>query len=174
MFWKLEFKTEKDRSMERIFSIIKSLSRLMYWIAGIALASIVFLTVTDVILRRFRMPIDWAFEVVVLLGAIAIGFSVPQTTIDKGHVCMDFITEKLSQKWQMRFSAITRGMGIVIFAIFGWRIFPYGNNLWRSGQISPILQIPEYPVAYGIGVCCFIVCLVLFYDLVQKLKGVKF
>ena len=45
--------------MERIFSIIKSLSRLMYWIAGIALTSIVFLTVADVILRRFRMPIAW-------------------------------------------------------------------------------------------------------------------
>ena len=65
--------------MEGIFIIIRKLSRLMYWISGLALASIVFLTVADVILRRFRMPIDWALEVVVLLGAIAIGFSIPQT-----------------------------------------------------------------------------------------------
>lgn len=159
--------------MEGIFNIIKKLSRLMYWIAAVAIVSIVFLTVTDVILRRFRMPIDWAYEVVVLLGAIAIGFSVPQTTIDKGHVLMDFFTERLSSKWKRIFSTITRCLGILIFAIFGWRIFPYGNNLWRSGQVSPILLLPEYPVAYGIGICCFVVCLILFYDLVQKLKGGK-
>lgn len=159
--------------MERMFVIINTLSRLMYWIAAVAIVSIVFLTVTDVILRRFRMPIDWAFEVVVLLGAIAIGFSVPQTTIHKGHVLMDFITERLSPRWQRIFSMITRCLGIFIFAIFGWRVFPYGNNLWRSGQVSPILQLPEYPVAYGIGICCFIVCLVLFYDLVQKFKEGK-
>jgi len=159
--------------MKGLFAIIEKLSRFMYWIAAVAIVSIVFLTVTDVILRKFRMPIDWAFEVVVLLGAIAIGFSVPQTTLDKGHVCMDFVTEKLSRKWRIGFSIITRGLGIVMFAIFGWRIFPYGNNLWRSGQVSPILEMPEYPVAYGIGVCCFIVCLVLFHDLIQKLREVK-
>lgn len=142
----------------------------MYWIAAAALLSIVFLTVTDVVLRRFRMPIDWAFEVVVLLGAIAIGFSVPKTTIDKGHVLMDFVTEKLPQRWQTGFSVITRGLGIVIFAIFGWRLFPYGNNLWRSGQVTPILEVPEYPVAYGIGICCFLVCLVLLNDLAERIR----
>jgi TRAP-type C4-dicarboxylate transport system permease small subunit len=157
--------------MNGIFVIVRTLSRLMYWIAGIALAMIVFLVVADVILRRFRMPIDWALEVVVLLGAIAIGFSIPQTTIDKGHVSMDFVTERLSKRWQMIFSVITKGFGIVMFAIFGWRIFPYGNNLMRSGQVSPILEIPEYPVAYGIGICCFVVCLVLFRDLLEKIAS---
>lgn len=145
----------------------------MYWISGVALVSIVFLTVTDVILRRFRMPIDWTYEVVILLGAIAIGFSIPQTTLDKGHVLMEFLTEKLPRGWQRMFRVITRFLGVAIFAIFGWRIFSLGNNLWRSGQVSPVLQMPEYPVAYGIGVCCFIVCLVLFYDLLQKIKEVK-
>ena len=159
--------------MEGMFAIIKKLSRFMYWIAAVAIVSIVFLTVADVILRRFRMPIDWTYEVVVLLGAIAIGFSIPQTTLDKGHVLMEFLTERLPQEWQRMFSALTRFLGIAIFAVFGWRIFSLGNNLWRSGQVSPVLQMPEYPVAYGIGVCCFVVCLVLFYDLLQKIKEVK-
>jgi TRAP-type C4-dicarboxylate transport system permease small subunit len=145
----------------------------MYWIAGIALTSVVFLTVADVILRRFKMPIDWTYEVVVLLGAIAIGFSIPQTTLDKGHVLMEFLTGRLPPGWQRMFSALTRFLGMAIFAVFGWRIFSYGNNLLRSGEVSPVLQMPTYPVAYGIGVCCFVVGLVLFYDLLQKIKGVK-
>ena len=159
--------------MDKLFVIVKKLSHLMYWIAGIALASIVFLVVTDVILRRFRMPIDWTYEVVVLLGGIAVGFSLPKTTLEKGHVLREFLTEILPGKWRKLFHFITRSLGIITFAIFGWRLFPYGNNLWRTGQVSPILEMPEYPVAYGIGVCCFTVCLVLFYDLVEKLKGVN-
>jgi TRAP-type C4-dicarboxylate transport system permease small subunit len=84
---------------------------------------------------------------------------------------MDFLTEKLPRRWQRVFIFVTRFLAMALFAIFGWRIFLLGNNLWRSGQVSAVLQIPEYPVAYGIGVCCFIQCLILFYDLVQKSKG---
>jgi TRAP-type C4-dicarboxylate transport system permease small subunit len=145
----------------------------MYWVASVALTSIVFLTVADVILRRFKMPIDWAYEVVILLGAIAIGFSIPQTTLDKGHVLMEFLTGRLPQGWQRILNALTRFLGIAIFAVFGWRIFSYGNNLSKSGEVSPVLQMPTYPVAYGIGVCCFVVCLVLFYHLLQKIKEAK-
>jgi len=145
----------------------------MYWIATVALASIVLLQVADVILRRFRMPIDWAYEIVVLLGAIAIGFSIPQTTLDKGHVFMEFLIKKLPQGWRKIFNIVTRCFGMILFAIFGWRIFSYGNNLSKSGEVSPVLQLPTYPVAYGIGVCCFVVCIVLFYDLLQKTKEAK-
>ena len=74
-------------------SFILAISRFMYWVAGAALASIVLLTVTDVVLRRFRMPIDWAFEVVVMLAAIVISFALPQSTIEKGHVLTDFLIE---------------------------------------------------------------------------------
>jgi len=159
--------------MEKTFSIVRGLSRLMYWVAALALVSILFLTVSDVILRRFKMPIDWAYEVVVLLGAIVIGFSLPQTTLEKGHVLMDFLTGKLPPHWKRAFSVITRCLGIGLFAIFGWRMVLLGRNVWKSGQVSPVLQMAEYPVAYGIGVCCFIVCAVLFYDLTEKRKGEK-
>jgi TRAP-type C4-dicarboxylate transport system permease small subunit len=64
----------------------------MYWIAGAALAAMMFLTVADVVLRYFKMPIVGTYEIVSMLGAIVIGFAVPQTTLERGHVLMDFIT----------------------------------------------------------------------------------
>ncbi len=75
--------------------IIKGLSRFMYWIAGAALTGIMFLTVADVFLRYLKMPILGTYEIVSLLGAIVIGFAIPQTTIDRGHVLMDFLTGRL-------------------------------------------------------------------------------
>ena len=82
--------------MKTIVSIIHGLSRLMYWIAGLALAGIVFLTVADVILREFKLPIVGTYEIVSLLGAIVIGFAIPQTSLERGHVLMDFLTERLA------------------------------------------------------------------------------
>jgi TRAP-type C4-dicarboxylate transport system permease small subunit len=159
--------------VRRFFVFLKSLSLIMNVIATFALASIVCLTVLDVILRRFRMPIDFTYEVVTLLGPTAIGFSLPLTTLNKSHVLMDFLTDRLSQEWQRIFSVITRFLGIGIFAILGWRIFCLGTGLWDSGEVTPILQIPTYPIAYGLGACCFIQCLVLFYQLLGRLREAK-
>jgi TRAP-type C4-dicarboxylate transport system permease small subunit len=163
----------REKGMRRAFLVLKVLIRGMHFIAALALATAVVLTVTDVVLRRFRMPIDCCYELVVLLGAIAIGFSIPQTTLDRAHVRMDFVTSKISDPWRKRLGAATRLLGIMVFGVIGWRIFRLGENLAQSGQVSAVLELPEYPVAYGIGACCFVVSLVLIYELVETVRGVK-
>jgi TRAP-type C4-dicarboxylate transport system permease small subunit len=143
----------------------------MYWIAGAALASIVLLTVTDVILRRFRMPIDWAFEVIVMLAAVVVSFALPQSTIERGHVITDFLIEKLSPHWQKSLFVITRVLAIFVFVILGWRVICLGQKFCKAGQISPILEMPDYPVAYAVAIACFIECLVLLWMLVEEVRG---
>ena len=159
--------------MKGLSFLVKFLSRIMSWIAAIAITSIVFLTVADVIMRRCGRPIDFTYETIIHLGAIAIAFSIPQTTIDKGHVVMDFLTNMFSQGLRKMFSSFTRFLGIGIFAGFGWRVFLYGNSLWRSGEVTPILEMPTYPVVYSIGVCCFVECLVLLHDMLAGLEEGK-
>ena len=143
----------------------------MYWIAGIALVSIVLLTVSDVVLRRFRMPIDWAFEVVVMLAAIVISFALPQSTLDKGHVLTDFLIEKLTPRWQKYLFALTRVLAVFVFVILGWRVVCLGQKFCKAGQVSPILEFPDYPVAYAVAVALFIECLVLLWTLVEEVRG---
>ncbi len=159
--------------MKVLSAVVRALSRYMYRIAGVALVSIVFLMVADIILRRFRMPIDFAYEIVLFLGAIVIGFSLPQTTLNKRHVIMEWLTTKLPPKWEKVASVGTRGLGTIMFVIFGWNIVLMGNSLRVAGQVSPILEFPEYPVAYGVALCCFVEALVLFHDLLQRLVEVE-
>jgi TRAP-type C4-dicarboxylate transport system permease small subunit len=159
--------------MKALFAVVTVLSRYMYKIAAFALVSIVFLMVADIILRRFRMPIDFAYEIVLFLGAIVIGFSLPQTTLNKRHVIMEWLTTKLPPKWKKMASVGTRGLGAVLFIIFGWNILRMGNSLRIAGQVSPILEFPEYPIAYGIALCCFVQALVLFHDLLEQWVEVK-
>lgn len=144
----------------------------MYGIAGIALASIVFLTVADVFLRMFKIPIEGTYEIVSMLGAVVIGFAVPQTTIERGHVLMDFLTEKLPFVGQRVLHLVTRLLASLTFLIIGWNLFKLGNDLLDTGQVSLTLKFPEYPVAFGIAFCCLLECLVLLSDLIKK-KGAE-
>ncbi|MGO9566652.1 MAG: TRAP transporter small permease [Desulfomonilaceae bacterium] len=104
---------------------------------------------------------------------MVVGFAIPQTSRLQGHVIMDFVTSKLSQGWQRPFHVLTRIFAIVTFAIIAWNLWGLGNDLKTSGEVTLTLQLPFYPVAYGIALCCFVECLVLFVDMVEKREEEK-
>lgn len=158
--------------MNVLHAILQRIVSYMYGIAGIALAGIVFLTVADVFLRLFKIPIEGTYEIVSMLGAVVIGFAVPQTTIERGHVLMDFLTGKLPFVGQRVLHLVTRLLACLTFLIIGWNLFKLGNDLRDTGQVSLTLKFPEYPVAFGIAFCCLLECLVLLSDLIKK-KGAE-
>jgi TRAP-type C4-dicarboxylate transport system permease small subunit len=158
--------------MNVLNAIFQKIAYFMYGIAGVALAGIMFLTVADVFLRLFKIPIVGTYEIVSLLGAVVIGFAIPQTTIERGHVLMDFLTGRLSFGGQQVLHLVTRLLAISIFFIIGWNLFNLGNDLMSTGQVSLTLKLPEYPVAYGIAFCCLFQCLVLLADLIKKKETV--
>ncbi len=119
------------------------------------------LTIADVILRFFRRPIVGTYELVAFSGAVVIGFSLPFTSWLRAHIFVDFFIHEVLRKSRDVFNIITRCMVIVLFVLIGWNLLKYALDLQRSGEVSPTLQIPFYPVAYGIGICCFIQCLVI-------------
>lgn len=145
-------------------------SRFLNYIGGVALVFIVALTVTDVILRSFRRPIIGTYEIVALSGAVVILFSLPLTSWMRGHIYVDFFILRFSQKVRSVFHVATRCLVASLFFLFGWNMLKYGTDLLRSGEVSPTLRIPFYPLVYGLGICCFVQCLVLMCDIV-KISG---
>ena len=157
--------------MEGFLNKVRQLCRIINTIAGISITFIVFLTVTDVILRSFRRPIVGAYELVAFSGAIVIGFSLPFTSWLRGHIYVDFFILKFPQKVRNVFNVATRCLGIWLFLMIGWNLVKYGMDLQRSGEVSLTLQLPFYPFAYGVGICCFIQCLVLLCDILKIFGG---
>ena len=157
-----------------ILSVLtRKISRAMFWICCVALLGIVFLTTCDVILRRLGKPIVFAYEVVIFLAAIVVGFALPESILKGVHVQMDFLTQYLSQKYKKILDVITRFLAAGTFLIVGWRMIKLGAHRKITGEFSAILNIPDYPIAYGIGICCFIACVALFIALLERLKERK-
>jgi TRAP-type C4-dicarboxylate transport system permease small subunit len=157
--------------MESFLSKMGGLSRFLYIISGITLAFMMCLTVLDVILRSFRRPIVGTYELVAFSGAVVIGFSVPFTSWLRGHIYVDFLISRFSQKVKNIIHTTTRCMVIVLFFLIGWNLIKYGIDLQKSGEVSLTLQMPFYPVAYGVGICCFFQCLVIFCDILKVFGG---
>ena len=157
--------------MQSIINKVQGISKLLNVIAGLAITFIMFLTVTDVILRSFRRPIVGTYELVAFSGAIVIGFAVPLTTLLKGHVLVDFFVLKFPKGVRNICHVVTRCLGIGLFSLLGWNLIKLGMDLHRTGEVSLTLQLPFYPVAYGIGICCFVQCLVLIAHILQVIGG---
>jgi len=157
--------------MQSIINKVQGISKLLNVIAGLAITFIMFLTVTDVILRSFRRPIVGTYELVAFSGAIVIGFAVPLTTLLKGHVLVDFFVLKFPKGIRNVVHIATRLLGIGLFSLLGWNLIKLGMDLHRTGEVSLTLQLPFYPVAYGIGICCFVQCLVLIVHILQVIGG---
>jgi TRAP-type C4-dicarboxylate transport system permease small subunit len=149
----------------------KGLSRFLNIIAGISLTFLMLLTVMDVILRALRRPIVGTYELVAFSGAVVIGFAVPLTSWVRGHIYVDFFILRFSQKVRNIFNIATRSLVIVLFFLIGWNLIKYGIDLQKSKEVSLTLQMPFYPVAYAVGVCCFVQCLVLICDVIKILGG---
>ena len=157
--------------MKRFLETIKGLSRFFNVIAGISLTFLMLLTVMDVILRSLKSPIVGTYELVAFSGAVVIGFAVPLTSWLRGHIFVDFFILRFSQKVRNIFNITTRCLVIVLFFLIGWNLIKYGMDLQKSGEVSLTLQMPFYPVAYGVAVCCFVQCLVLICDVIKIFGG---
>jgi TRAP-type C4-dicarboxylate transport system permease small subunit len=157
--------------MSGFLKIVEKLSKWMSFISGCALTVIMLVTVADVFLRLFNRPIVGTYEIVGFGGAIVIGFAVPITSWIRAHIFVDFAINSFSKKIQNIFNISTRITGIILFILIGWQLFVYGFGLYQSGEVSTTRQMPFYPIAYGLGVCCFIQCMVLISDIVKIAGG---
>ncbi len=153
----------------------EKISRLMNVISYTALTFIMLLTVADVIMRMgwIRRPIIGTFEIVGMAGALVIGFGMPLTSWLRGLIYVDFVIQRFPRRGRNFMNILTRAICIIIFIIIGYNLCGYATELLVSGEVTPTRQIPFYPVVYGLGIACFVQCLVLIADII-KVRGGKY
>jgi len=152
------------------YSLLRVVSNWMNAISAVTLTFMMLLTVADVLLRSLARPILGTYEVASILLAVVIGFSIPKVSMDNGHVFMEFLIERLSWRNKALMFTFTRILCIALFFLIGYNLFSVANEFRVSGEVSPTIQLPFYPVAYGVGVCCFLECFVFVFDILKIWK----
>ena len=143
------------------------ISKLLHAISGVALVWMMLLTVADVIMRKLGRPITGSYELVTFSTTVVIGFGLPYTTWTRGHVYMEFFIQKMPKKRQTIANIFTRLISIALFALAGYNLFVIGFDLYKTKEVTDTLNFPYYPFVYGLGMCCFMLCLILLCDILK-------
>jgi TRAP-type C4-dicarboxylate transport system permease small subunit len=142
-------------------TFVRRMCRLLLLIAGVTLAFMLIFTLVDVIMRAFGKPIVGDYEVISFLGAVVVGFSVPYTSLLKGHVVVDFLLEKLPKSTGDTIQLATRILSIALFLWMGWNFVIMSLDLIKSKEVTPVFKVPFYPISLGLAFTCIIQCFTL-------------
>ena len=122
--------------MGNAFNVLKFVSKVLNSIAGIAVTVMMLMTVADVLLRAGGHPIIGTFEIVSLLLALVIGFGIPQVSLDRGHVYMDFLLDKLSKRGKDVMNTFTRVSAWVSLHSSGLTFSTWERGFTHQGGFS--------------------------------------
>jgi TRAP-type C4-dicarboxylate transport system permease small subunit len=161
-----------SRVMRKYLNIVSDrLSSWMEIIAGIALIGAMLLIGADILGRIFGHPVPGTYEIVSLAGGLIIGLALPATSRTKGHVSTDILLGKLSERPKRILTVTTRGISIVLFLLAGWGMVLMGIRLKAAGEVTAVLTLPFYYVAFAVGGAFLIQSLVLFSEMVETVKS---
>ena len=159
------------RETAGVFGVVFRVITTLNHIGAAALTFMMFLTVSDVLLRAFGHPIMGTYEIVSQSLAVVIGFGIPKVSADRGHVYMEFVTERLSKQNRAILFTFTRIICILLFILIAYNLIGVGNEFRLSGEVTSTIRLPFFPLAYCVGVCCFLQCFVFLYDIVKIWRG---
>jgi TRAP-type C4-dicarboxylate transport system permease small subunit len=149
------------------------LNRILVWIAGCFLATMVLLTCTNIFMRSIWVPVAVTFELMGYFGAIVMAFALGYTQISRGHIAVDILVLRFPEKTQRMLNSINYFICMVFFAIVAWQISRYGTTLWQTGEVTETLRIIYYPFTYGVALGCAVLSLVFLTDLMKSLSPGK-
>ncbi len=157
--------------MNKLTRQIKKISQHLDYLAGLCVVAVMVLVVSNVLLRAlFNRPILGTYEYVTMLTAAGIGLALAHCASQNGHIAVDFIIERLSQKLQAAADVLTNIIALSFWGMSAWYVAKYAGTMLESNTVSPTTQIPLYPVVYLISFGLLALSLVLSVGLSESLK----
>ena len=160
--------------MNRIETWVGRLASICNGVAAAAVVGMMALTCVDVFLRFIRHPIPGTYEIVGLLGAVFASFSLARTTVDRGHIAVDFLVQRLPRRLQQLVEALNAGICALLFTVISRQCVLYAQDLKASGEVSMTLQMPIHPFVFGIALGSAMLSIVLYTSCVSwSLKALQ-
>ncbi len=159
--------------MSRYIKGTARLARYFDVTARVGVATIAGLVVVNIVLRLFHYSINQSYDLVCLLMLIVTGFSIAYCALQKGHVAVGALFDRLSKRIRTIIETIVSIVFLLFFGSVIWGSLEYGMSNSRGGEIVPTLGIPVYPFIYLTGLSFLSLWLVLFVDFLKLEKVLK-
>ncbi len=150
----------------------RRLSAVLAGIAGAMLVIVMAIMFTDVLGRYlFRAPLTFAVELVELCMGLAITFGFALTTLHRGHIRVDLVTQVSPRPLRQVLDWLADAATLVFFALIAWKIFEKAWQTMGDGIFTQILKLPVYPVVFLMSFAAAAALVVATVLLIRPLAG---
>jgi TRAP-type C4-dicarboxylate transport system permease small subunit len=133
-------------------------------LSGLALTLVMVVTGCDVIGRAIGMPVPGTYEMVAATGGLIVTCALPMSYRSNKQIIIETVTDLLPKPVQFLLKSLTRLLTICVFMFLGYGIMLLGHDLWEAGEVTPVLNLPFYYIAYCMSIAFFVVVLVLVWE----------
>ena len=147
------------------------LNQALLWIAGLFLLAMIAITGANIVIRLFWLPIRGTFELMGYFGAVVTAFALGYTQIKRGHIAVDIVVLRFSEKVQRILHAVNHLICMAFFSIVTWQVFKYATTLRETGEVTETLQIIYYPFTYAVALGCLIMAFTFLVDFLKSIIG---
>jgi TRAP-type C4-dicarboxylate transport system permease small subunit len=160
--------------VNNLIKLIESVSYGFNIFSKICLSAMVVLVGGNVILRMTPLgPIPGTFELTGYIGAILTSFALAHNQLIRGNICVEFIVGRFRIQTQAKIDASVSLVCSCLSALISWRSVIEAIEIHHSGEVSPTLSIPFFPILLGIATGFALLCLVFLIDAYRAVLEVR-
>ncbi len=143
------------------------IGRLSLWLAfgaAFVLASMMYVTVIDVIGRYFfNRPLIGSVEIVFCLMGMMVFLGMGLTTFEDGHIRVDVLTRILPPRARAVLDSLVHVLAIGIAGLMSWRLLLVALDQTAEMNTTQVLGLPVWAVALAMAVCSTLLVVGLVY-----------
>ena len=143
------------------------LNRLLVFCGGMFLVGMIILTCANIASRAFWEPIRGTFELMGYFGAVVTASALAFTQLNRGHIAVNVLINRFSEKTQRRLNAFNNAACTLFFAVLAWQITLKAHGFMMTGEVSETLRVIFYPFTNTVAVGCAVLGLVFLVDLLR-------
>ena len=135
---------------------LRGLTHAMAVVGGLAVVGMIAVTVVDVVGRQFGHSVKGAYDLVRVLGAIAMGCALPITKAVKGHIAIEYFFQKLGSRGRAVTDTVMRLVLLALFGLLTWQFIRQGIGFRDSGEVTATLHMPMFWVPWLVALACLV------------------
>jgi TRAP-type C4-dicarboxylate transport system permease small subunit len=149
------------------------LVNLFVFVGGLFLMGMIVITCANIFSRAVWIPIRGTFELMGYAGAIVTAFALGYTQIKKGHIAVDILVGRYSERSRKFIHIVNCALCMVFFGLAAWQIAVKAGILMKTGEVTETLQVIYYPFTYAVAAGCLVLALTLFTELMRAVLPQK-
>jgi TRAP-type C4-dicarboxylate transport system permease small subunit len=149
--------------------MVCSLTAGLNWVAYGVIVVLWLLITLNIVIRYLYQALPGVYEAVEIGLSVFISFIMAYTALVRGHIGVEIVVSRLPQRAQVVIGTIIGILSTGMVFLISWQGLLRGNELWRSGSVSPVLQVDYFPFLYALSLGFMLFGLVLLVNLFKSL-----